>query len=138
MHYRRLANPNYTTVSIPVTPSQEAQARRFCEQRALEGCGFDSVGMYLSRAPYPIRHLCSGIARIVSRDHESGPSRTFCSKYITEVLKHIGIEGFEGMDPASTSPSMVHRALVGAVRRNGGGEVLAVNPYKRGLLLQVP
>ena len=28
MHYRRLANPNYTTVSIPVTAHQEAMARR--------------------------------------------------------------------------------------------------------------
>ena len=109
---------------------------RFCEQRVLEGHGFDSVGMYLARAPYLVRQICKGITSIVSRgSHEP---RTFCSRYITEALQHIGVEGFEGMDPLATSPSMVHRALIRGLREHGGSEVLAVNPYKRGLLMQAP
>lgn len=124
MHPRTFSNPNYTIVSIPVTGFQEQKAREFCTDHALKGIEFDGVGMYTARLPGFIRYLLL--------NGKTSENKTFCSKYVVQVMQHIGVDSFMDMDPSATSPSMVHRVLKDDNLIQS--DVLGTTPYRRNLL----
>ena len=127
MHHRTFSNPNYAVVSISVTGDQESKARKFCNKRV--GTKFDGIGMYTARLPRPLRWLVSFVT--CSKKQDS----TFCSKYVVEVMQHINMQCFMGMDPSGTSPSMVHRVLQERENKEMSREVLfGTTPYRRALL----
>jgi len=128
MHPRTFSNPNYTIVSIPVTADQEKMARQFCMDHASRGVDFDGVGMYTARLPWVFRAI---VANFVKTDDNS---RTFCSKYVVQVMQHIGVECFRELDPSTSSPSMVHRVLKNSDIMEHGENILGTTPYRRGLL----
>ena len=153
MHGRTFSNPNYTVVSICVTGEQERSARSYCAEHASRGVEFDGLGMYMARMPKIFRDVID-----VFRDTRKRKDSTFCSKYVTGVMQHIGIKSFMCMDPAGTSPSLLHRCITGTGGSSsshhhslttaavdamdieesgvssGGGGVMAPPPYRTGLL----
>ena len=132
MHQRRFANPNYTVVPVQVSGDQAEKARKFCTEKSAAGIEFDAVGMYTSRMPFLCRRVAGLLASAVRRKHHAS---TFCSKYVTEVLQHIGMTGFEGLDPSNMSPSSVHRVVASVLQSSMGSASLATTtPYKRALL----
>ena len=130
MHPRTFSNPNYTTVSLSVTTEQEDNARMFCAQQARRGIEFDGVGMYCARLPAFLRSVISSLRG------NGGVEHTFCSKYVVEVMQHIGIDCFLGIDSSNTSPSMVHRILSTNYTTDTPLNVLfGTTPFRRDLLM---
>lgn len=123
MHPRSFANPNYTTVAIQVSPEQLKKARKMCVDSAARGVQFDSIGMYMVGMPILCKHV---VAMTKTTVNKGGMETTFCSKYVSNILKEIGVEGFTMTDIDSTSPSMVHRILM----KNCNRQVVATTPYK--------
>lgn len=128
MHPRTFSNPNYTIISIPVTIDQERMARQFCTDHALRGVDFDGVGMYTARLPWVLRSIVGSFVKM------GDDSRTFCSKYVVQVMQHIGVKCFEDLNPSTSSPSMVHRVLKNSDIMEHGENILGTTPYRRGLL----
>ena len=90
---------------------------------------------HMSRMPFVCRRIASFFASAVHLGRQPARDSTFCSKYVTEVLQHIGVEGFGGLDPAGMSPSSVHRVVCGIVQSSmGSASLVATTPYKRSLL----
>lgn len=126
MHKRTFSNPNYTAVSMCVTAQQVSDARAFCMEHASIGVEFDGVGMYMARMPRVLRTAVRTIQSTLWGSRGSPGSSggrgagarekgiaesTFCSKYVTRVMQHIGLDAFESMDPDGTSPSMLYRVV---------------------------
>lgn len=127
MHRRTFSNPNYTIISIPVTHDQERKAREFCIDHSLKKIEFDGLGMYTARLPGVLRAILGAFS-------SSGKEKTFCSKYVVQVMQHIGMEWFMGVNPSTTSPSMVHRILQENLENDGENSILGTTPYRRNLL----
>lgn len=128
MHPRTFSNPNYTTVAIQISVDQVKMARKMCVDSAARGIKFDSVGMYMVGMP----RFCKKMFGLSSSSSSTGrgTETTFCSKYVTNILQKIQVEGFETLDIDSVSPSMVHRLLL----KNCNLQVVANTPYKLDLL----
>ncbi len=126
MHQRTFSNPNYTIISIPITGEQERKARQFCIDHSLKNINFDGLGMYTARLP--------GVLRGLIRSFGNSGNKTFCSKYVVQMMQHIGVDCFMGIEPSTVSPSMVHRILQENLEESGENAVLATTPYRRNLL----
>ena len=149
MHYRRFANPNYTTVGITASAEQVARARKYCSDATASFVGFDDVGMYTSRLSQPIKSMCRGVWGTCSaisrlflyRGHQQKQNVevTFCSKYVTCALQYAGIVGFERLDANATSPSQLYRFVSALAQEKGINNristLLTVTPFRRDLLL---
>lgn len=108
-------------------------------ERALHGVGSVLSGGFRAR-----RRASADRVDDVERGCEGSSIRggatssrgTFCSRYVVEVLQHAGMPGFEGLDPAGMTPSMVFRCLEECTHSVGSGvsSIMAITPYKRELL----
>ncbi len=101
---RTFSKPGYTRITVSVnSPADYDRAYRLCSDRFAQGCAFDAIGMY----SLPLSSfLGSGV---LQRDNY-----TFCSKHCTEVLQAAGVRAVSGLEPCTTTPSGLHRALKGA------------------------
>jgi hypothetical protein len=124
LHYRRFANPNYDIVSLSLSKDQMNKARKYCEKVFKEGVKFDGLGMYCARLPTLIR-------KTITSDTQK---TTFCSKYVSNILKHIGVDGFQDVDPAAMSPSFVHRLLMSRIEH----PIISTTRYKLSQLVVPP
>lgn len=55
----------------------------------------------------------------------SSTNKTFCSKYVTEVLRMGGVEAVYDLDPSTTTPSKLYRHVQASL-----GKVITVTPNR--------
>lgn len=105
---RTFANPHYTIITLTVPEQDYRKMHRRCYDCAEEQVAFDSYGMYTS-------------ILTIFPSFQS-PRKTFCSKYVCEVLQMGGVKEVQGQRPETMTPSKLHnllqrsqRALFGSV-----------------------
>lgn len=95
---KTFANPGYVVHSMLVTRQQVGQMQQ-CIQRAHEnGVGFDGNGMFLAALPVQLR--CG-----------APNTKTFCSRYVTEVLQAADVQAVDALNPNITTPSKLYSVL---------------------------
>lgn len=93
---RKYSNPHYRIETFAVNDASYRNMYRHCQLRATHNVQFDSLGMYLAVLP------------VLQRNPST---RTFCSRYITEVLQLGQIAEFVMLTPCHTTPSMLFKAV---------------------------
>jgi hypothetical protein len=107
LRHRTFSNPNYETVTLSASASEYQACLRFCRDAHARQLKFDRVGMYLS-ALHP--------GGCLHRD-SLALGKTFCSKIITEALRHAGVAEAKGLEPSCTTPSSLYAAVRASQRR---------------------
>jgi hypothetical protein len=121
---KTFANPGYTVHTELVSQHQLQALHDGIASANRRGVGFDALGMVASALPF-YAGLASG-------------SRTFCSRYVTELLQAAGVGGAEvrALDARITTPSKLHRVLMLQQRASGGsGGVVGTVPFKLARLI---
>ena len=100
---KTFANPGYTVHTEMVSTRQLQCISDGISEANRRQMSFDPVGMVLSMLPFPL-----GM---------TNDSKTFCSRYITELLQmgNVGGEGIQSLDARTTTPSKLHRILKNSV-----------------------
>ena len=93
---RGFKKPGYSRITLSVNQADYDRAYRLCQNRQAAQMGFDAVGMYT----LPLR------MQLWERD-----SHTFCSKHCTQILQLAGVKAVSKLEPHSTTPSALRRAL---------------------------
>ncbi|EKX35105.1 hypothetical protein GUITHDRAFT_118758 [Guillardia theta CCMP2712] len=113
---RTYANPHYRIETFTVEDRDYQAMYRHCRLRAAHNVGFDGLGMYLAILP------------LISRNP---PDRTFCSRYVTEVLQLGNVPEFVMLTPCRTTPSMLFKAV-----RSSNRTLFSSVPFKIELAVQ--
>ncbi len=104
---RTLSNPNYETVTLSVPAAEYQRCLRFCRDAHARQLTFDRLGMYLC-----LLHPGGCLQR-----DSLALGRTFCSKIISEALRHAGAREADALEPSDTSPSALYAAVRDSQRR---------------------
>lgn len=114
---KTFANPGYVVHTETISKAKLASMREIMSEYVRRQVGFDSLGMYLAILPFP-----TPLTR--------GSSRTFCSRYVTELLQMAGL--VTDLDPIITTPSKLFHRLKQSVDVGTIGTV----EYKRASLMK--
>ncbi len=85
----------YVSIAIEVTLPQMQRLRGFCRFHSLRATPFSVPGMYLAYLPVQLLNT----------------EATFCSKFVAMALQYAEVPALNGINPALTTPSMLHRLL---------------------------
>lgn len=96
---KTFANPGYVVVTLSVSTEELHEMRTFIERTHAARCRFDGLGMFVCMLPF----------RAIP--WSSGGNSTFCSKYVTDILKAGGIETVQPYQSAIMSPSKLFKQL---------------------------
>lgn len=113
-HRKNYDRTGYVSIGLRVSAPQFANMLRFCQDCAQRQIGFDQTGMYLSY----VNMGASGKESAMS-------NKTFCSKYVTDVLRIGGVEAARELDPSTTTPSKLFRHVQASL-----GKVITVTPNR--------
>ena len=122
---RTFSNPDYELISLSVSHAEYVSAYNFCQETSGYTIGFTDAGMVACYFQ-PRRCPCINTGSSVYVGY------TFCSKAITEALKHADVPEVEHLIPCTTSPATLYNAM-----RDSNRKVLCSVPYKRELMRTV-
>lgn len=118
--HKTFANPGYIVHTISVGKKQLDDMLDHVHEIHRTGVGFDHMGMFMASLPVQLV--------------PSPRRRTFCSRYVVEVLQAGGLEDVSGLNPSITTPSRLYRVLKAADSRAGRATIAGSVEYKmRGL-----
>jgi hypothetical protein len=116
---KNLSNPNYTLVSLGVTPKEYRDCLEYCVNASKQNLSFDDWGMWVS------------YFKIRCTDNPSmHAGQTFCSKIITEALQFGFVAEVDTLRASLTTPSRLLFAIKDSRRR-----VCSSVPFKRQRML---
>jgi len=99
----------YISFAIEVTMVQVQQIISYCRFHAMQETPFSKWAMYAAYFPIQLVHT----------------EATFCSKHVALALQSAGVQEVEGINPALTTPSLLHRLLT-----SGSRAILQIVPSK--------
>ena len=94
---KSFANPGYVVLCMAVTNQELSEIIKFMSEAHRQKVRFDATGMYLALLPV---HIC-----------RSTKGKTFCSKYVTDVLQFAGIAAVQGVNSSIVTPSRLYKLL---------------------------
>lgn len=98
--HKTFANPGYIVHTISVSEKQLQAMLDHVHESHRTGVRFDCLGMFMATLPLQVL--------------PSSRKRTFCSRYIVDVLQAAGLEEVSGLNPSITTPSRLYKVLKGA------------------------
>lgn len=116
---RSFANPNYTVLTLNVTDRAFERMLAMASESAAAGVSFCGRSMYLSYFPF----CCNTLP----------PGKTFCSAYVTQVLKTGGVPEAQSLRPERMRPSTLYRVL-----QSANQQCFSSVPYKINLISATP
>ena len=138
---KTFANPGYVVHSMTVSSDQVHRMRHHVQKAHSTGVGFDKTGMYLAALPARVWRFglhpnntilcccCYGPQHGWHDDVSPAlQKRTFCSRYVTEVLRTGNVEAVDGVNPHITTPSKLYRILK---EKTGSAAVAGSVEYKQ-------
>lgn len=118
--HKTFANPGYTVHTISVSQKQLQAMLDHVHESHRTGVRFDHLGMFMASLPFQIL--------------PSSRRRTFCSRYVVDVLQAAGLEEVCALNPSITTPSRLYKVLKGADVQMGRTTITGTVQHKmRGL-----
>jgi hypothetical protein len=116
---KTFANPGYSVLSIGVNDVQVSRIKERIQNEFNNHVSFDSVGMFMAALPIQIL--------------PTRKKRTFCSKYITDILQCADVACVRGINANITTPSRLYKIINSSL---DGSSLLGTVDYKRNTLLR--
>lgn len=117
---KTFANPGYAVHTEVVGADRLRAIHDGISEATRQEVGFDGLGMYLAALPFAVPGLASN-------------SKTFCSRYVTELLQAAGVGGdaVQALDPRITTPSKLYKVLKDAQASSGACGVVGTVHHKQ-------
>lgn len=100
---RSFSNPLYTILTFTVNENDFNKMLNYCRHMHQTGASFDGTGMYLSILPFHVR--------------TQPPDKTFCSAYITRILRIGRVLEDTRIAPENMTPSNLYKQLCSCKRQ---------------------
>jgi hypothetical protein len=109
----------YTSLGIRLNRHQHNALLAFCTHAAQAGVRFDGYGMLRAALP------------LVFAPHD--PTKTFCSKYVTDALQYAGVPEASDLDGRTTTPSSLYEHIRSNMKQYS---IVSATPEKMKMLSQ--